>query len=58
MTRKRVLLALAVVGVLGSTAAPALAEDGYTRVCVGATNDPNNRGFAPICAWVPVDTKK
>ena len=55
MTRRRILLGLALLGVLGGTVAPALADDGYTRVCVIATSDPNHPGRSPICVWVPIE---
>jgi hypothetical protein len=55
MTRVRIAVCLAAFGVLAATAAPALADDGSTRVCVNATNDKNHPGKAPICVWVPVD---
>jgi hypothetical protein len=55
MSRRRILLGLAVVGVLAGSAAPALAEDGTSRVCVIATNDRNNPGQSPLCVWVPID---
>jgi hypothetical protein len=55
MTRRRILLGLVAVAVLGGTAAPALADDGSTRFCVIATHDRNNPGPAPICVWIPGD---
>lgn len=55
MTPRRVLLVLAAIGVLCGTAAPALADDGSTRVCVNATHDRNNPGPAPLCVWIPGD---
>ena len=53
MTRARLTLGLVAVGLLAATAAPALADDGQTRVCVILTNDRNNPGPAALCAWVP-----
>jgi hypothetical protein len=55
MSRRRILLGLTVLGVMAGTAAPALAEDGTTRVCIMLTNDRNNPGQSPLCVWVPVD---
>ena len=55
MSRRRILLGLAVLGVVAGTAAPALAEDGTSRVCIMATNDRNNPGQSPLCVWVPID---
>lgn len=55
MTRRRTLLGLVVLALLGGTALPALADDGSTRVCVNATHDRNNPGPAALCVWVPVD---
>ena len=55
MTRVRFAVCLAAFGVLAATAAPALADDGSTRVCVNATNDHNNPGKAPLCVWLPGD---
>ena len=55
MSRRRLLIALALVGVTAGTVAPALADDGYTRVCVIATHDRNNPGSSPVCVWVPVE---
>jgi hypothetical protein len=55
MSRRRILIGLALVGVLGGTVAPALADDGYTRVCLIATNDHNNPGQSAVCVWVPVE---
>ena len=55
MSRRRILIDLALVGVVAGTAAPALAKDGSTRVCVVATNDHNNPGPAPVCVWVPIE---
>jgi hypothetical protein len=55
MTRVRFAVCLAAFGVLAATAAPALADDGYTKICVNATNDHNNPGKAPICVWLPGD---
>lgn len=55
MTRVRLALCLAAFGVLTATAAPALAQDGSTRVCVNATHDKNNPGSAPLCVWVPIE---
>ena len=57
MTRVRLALCLAAFGVLTAAAAPALAEDGSTRICVNATNDKENPGKAPICVWVPLDRR-
>jgi hypothetical protein len=56
MTRRRILIAVALVGAIGGTAAPALANDGNnSRVCINATHDKNNPGPAAFCVWVPVD---
>ncbi|MCA1711693.1 MAG: hypothetical protein LC789_08705 [Actinobacteria bacterium] len=55
MTRRRILLGAALLGVLAGTAAPALAEDGRTTVCLVTTNDRNNPGAEPVCVWVPVE---
>ena len=55
MTRVRLALGLAAFGVLAATAAPALADDGYTKVCLVATNDRNNPGQSPLCVWVPIE---
>ena len=55
MSRKRILIGLALVGVIGGTVAPALADDGYTRICIIATNDRNNPGQSPVCVWVPIE---
>lgn len=55
MNRRRILIGLVLAGAIGGTAAPALAGDSGTRVCVIATNDRNNPGPSPLCVWVPVD---
>ena len=55
MSRRRILLGLAFLGVMAGTAAPALAEDGHSRVCIMATNDRNHPGQSPLCVWLPVD---
>ena len=57
MTRVRLALCLAAFGVLAATAAPALADDGSSRICVNATNDKDRPGNAPICVWVPLDRR-
>jgi hypothetical protein len=55
MSRRRVLLAMSLVGVLAGTAAPALAGDhDGGRICINATHDKNNPGPAPICVWGPL----
>lgn len=54
MTRSRIFIGLTLLGVLGGTAAPALAYTGSSRVCVNATHDKNNPGPAPLCVWAPV----
>jgi hypothetical protein len=56
MTRRRLLIAVALVGAIGGSAAPALANEGdNSRICINATHDKNNPGPAVICVWVPVD---
>ncbi|MCU1591916.1 MAG: hypothetical protein JWP11_3172 [Frankiales bacterium] len=55
MTRVRLAVCLAALGVLAATAAPALADDGSTRVCLMAVHDKNNPGPPTVCVWVPVD---
>jgi hypothetical protein len=55
MSARRIVLALSLVGVVAGAAAPALADDGSTRVCLNATHDKNNPGPAAVCVWVPVD---
>jgi hypothetical protein len=55
MSPRRILFGLALVGVMAGTIAPALADDGYTRICVMATNDRNNPGQSPLCVWVPIE---
>jgi hypothetical protein len=55
MSRRRILLGLAFLGVMAGTAAPALAEDGTSRVCIMATNDRNHPGQSPLCVWLPID---
>jgi hypothetical protein len=55
MSARRIVLALSLVGVVAGSVAPALADDGSTRVCVNATHDKNHPGPAPLCVWVPVD---
>ena len=57
MTRRRILLGIALLGVVGGTAAPALADDGGTKVCIVATHDRNNPGPAPLCVWIPVEKR-
>ena len=54
MTRKILIAALVVAGAV-ATAAPAMAEDDGSHVCVAATRDRNNPGPSVICAWVPVN---
>ena len=55
MTRVRLAVCLAALGLVAGTAAPALADDGSTRICINATNDKNNPGKAPLCVWIPGD---
>ena len=55
MTRARLAVCLAAFGFVAATAAPALAEDGQSRVCIILTNDRNNPGSSPLCVWVPVE---
>ena len=55
MTRLRLAVALAALGVVAGTAVPALADDGSTRVCVVATHDKATPGPPSLCVWVPVD---
>ena len=55
MTRARLAVCLAALGVLAATAAPALADDGSTRVCLMATHDKNNPGPPTLCVWVPIE---
>lgn len=55
MSARRIVLALSCVGVVAGTVAPALADDGSTRVCLVATHDKSNPGPASYCVWVPVD---
>lgn len=55
MNRRRLLIGLVAAGILAGSAAPALAGDGSTRVCVNATHDRNNPGPAPLCVWIPGD---
>jgi hypothetical protein len=57
MTRRRILLATSLIGVLAGTAAPAFAgHDESGRICINATHDKNNPGPAPICVWGPFDS--
>ena len=55
MSRRRILIGLALVGVMAGSVAPALADDGSTRICVMATNDHNNPGQSNLCVWVPIE---
>lgn len=56
MTRRRVLLSLALVAIVGGAASPALANGQDTsRVCINATHDMDHPGEAPLCVWIPVD---
>jgi hypothetical protein len=55
MTRRRMLLGLACLGVLAGTVSPALADDSGTKVCLVATHDRNNPDQSPLCVWVPID---
>jgi hypothetical protein len=55
MSRRRILIGLALAGVVAGTAAPALADDGSTRVCIIATHDHNNPAPSPLCVWVPIE---
>ena len=55
MSRARLVALLLLVGVLFGTAAPALADDGSTRVCLLATNDRNNAGPPALCVFAPVE---
>ena len=57
MTRRRILLGVAMLGVVAGTAAPALADDGRTTVCLVATHDRNNPGTEPVCVWIPVEKR-
>lgn len=54
MTRRLVVLTLTIAAALAGLAAPALADDDGTRVCVILSNDRNNPGPSPLCVWVPV----
>ncbi len=54
MTPKRFVVALAVAGAVLGSAAPALAQDDGSKVCVVATHDRNNPGPSALCVWVPV----
>lgn len=57
MSRKRLAACLIVAGVIGGSAAPALAtEDDNSYICLVATNDRNNPGPPAVCVWVPVGT--
>jgi hypothetical protein len=58
MTARRILLGVALLGVVAGTAAPALADDGGTKVCVVATHDRNNPGPAPLCVWIPIEKRQ
>lgn len=56
MNRARLLVILLLTGAfVGTAAAPALAGDGSTQVCVLATNDRNNAGPPAFCVFVPVE---
>jgi hypothetical protein len=55
VTRARLAICLVALGVVAGTAAPALADDGSTRVCLMLTHDRNNPGPPSLCVWVPVD---
>jgi hypothetical protein len=57
MSRRRILLGLAITGIVAGTISPALADDGGTKVCIVATHDRNNPGPAPLCVWVPVEKR-
>ena len=54
MTRKILIATLIVAGTV-ATAAPAMAEDDGSYVCVKATRDRTNPGPSIICVWVPVN---
>lgn len=55
MSRTRIVGLLLLGGVLLGTAAPALASDGSTRVCLLATNDRENAGPPALCVFAPVE---
>jgi len=55
MNRARLVGLLLLAGVLVGTAAPAMAEDGSTRVCLLATNDRDNAGPPALCVFAPVE---
>jgi hypothetical protein len=57
MSRRRILLGFAITGVLAGSVAPALADDGGSKVCLVATNDRTNPGPAPLCVWVPIERR-
>lgn len=59
MSRRRIVVALAVTAAVAGSAVPALADSGDgTRVCLVATHDRNNPGPAPLCVWAPVLSAK
>jgi hypothetical protein len=54
MTRKTVLAALVLTTVVGGLSSSALASDDTPRrICLMATDDPQNQGKEPICVWLP-----
>lgn len=56
MSRRSIVGLIAAATLAGGLAAPALAvgEDSTPkRVCVVLTDDPANRGPAPLCVWLP-----
>jgi hypothetical protein len=56
MSRLRLAACLVVVGIIGGTAGPALANGSdNSYVCLMATHDKNHPGPPSICVWVPVD---
>ena len=55
MSRRRIIVGLVLVAAAVGTAAPAMAEDDGSKVCVMMTNDRNNPGESPLCVWVPIN---
>lgn len=58
MSRRRLAACLVFVGVISGTAAPALATEKGTYVCVMATHDKDHPGEPTFCVWVPVDARR